>query len=117
MDGPLAVTLHQHGAAHHITSADRMTVGLRSTTAFSKTTYARGMHRSRSRTRCIAARAFAVHAPEEGLEWVKTRTSLLGSCVRFGRVQTSPARGSLGQPMPICLATSLLRDGALLPRA
>lgn len=45
-----------------------MAVSSRSTTAFFKTTHARGMHRSRSRRHCIAARPFAVHA-REGLEW------------------------------------------------
>lgn len=51
-----------------------MAASLRSTTALFKTTYARGMHRSRSRRHCIAARPFAVHAPE-GLEWGQNRTS------------------------------------------
>jgi hypothetical protein len=48
----LAVTLHQRGVAHHIGSKNG---SMRFSTAFFKTTYARGMHRSRSRRHCIAA--------------------------------------------------------------
>ena len=101
--------------------APRMAASLRSTTAFFRTTYARGMHRSRSRTNCIAARPFAGHAPE-CLQWVMgvsspegKRTAAMGSEPDLDRCYLQGRAPTLSRPIRL-VAEPLRRAPGLASR-